>query len=38
MKNGVNCLQLTPFGLYVTGTGQISTSFMDDLKKLAYYM
>ncbi|RYJ36823.1 hypothetical protein NU08_4084 [Flavobacterium anhuiense] len=24
--------------LFVTGTGQISTSFLDDLKKLAYYI
>lgn len=32
-----NCLQLAPFG-FVTPTGQISTFFLDDLKKLAYYM
>ncbi|WP_262695466.1 hypothetical protein [Flavobacterium anhuiense] len=36
-KNGANCLQLAPFG-FVTGTGQISTSFLDDLKRLAFYM
>ncbi|MFB9080086.1 hypothetical protein ACFFLS_12675 [Flavobacterium procerum] len=39
-KNGANCLQLAPFG-FVTGqdrTRQISTSFLDDLKILAYYM
>lgn len=29
--------QLAPFG-FVTPTGQISTFFLDDLKKLAYYM
>ena len=33
-----NCLQFAPFGSVVTGTGQISITFMGDLKKLAYYM
>ncbi|WP_255566620.1 hypothetical protein [Flavobacterium tagetis] len=36
-RNGTNSLQLAPFG-FVTGTGQITASFLDDLKKLAFYM
>ncbi|MFD2038127.1 hypothetical protein ACFSJW_02045 [Flavobacterium artemisiae] len=37
-ENGAHCLQLAPFGSVVTPTGQISTFFLNDLKKLAYYM
>lgn len=36
-KNGANCLQSARLG-FVTGTRQISTSFMDDLKTLAYHI
>jgi len=38
IKNGVNCLQLTPFGCVVTPTGQISNHFMQDFKKLTCHM